>query len=103
MPEHQKRGNTLPSFKASRHIRMNNQVISNKYQQIRLAALAQTQSDFEQFEPDFINRIDLTEINEDALRSQDEWEIPVNRQIGWDILFSQGCTKQELGGTATSP
>lgn len=63
---------------------MNNQAISNKYQQIRLAALAQTQSDFEQFEPDFIGHIDLTEINEDALRSQDEWEMPVSRQIGWD-------------------
>lgn len=63
---------------------MNSQAISNKYQQIRLAVLAQTQSDFEQFEPDFIGHIDLTEINEDALRSQDEWEMPVNRQIGWN-------------------
>ncbi|GAD89969.1 hypothetical protein VHA01S_030_00440 [Vibrio halioticoli NBRC 102217] len=63
---------------------MNNQVISNRYQQIRLAALAQTQRDTEQFEPDFIGHIDLTEINEDALCSQDRWEMPLNRQIGWD-------------------
>ncbi len=67
-----------------RHKCMNNQAIANKYQQLRLAVLAQTQNEFEQFEADFIGHIDLTEITEDAIRSQDEWDIPVNRQIGWD-------------------
>lgn len=63
---------------------MNNQAILNKYQQIRLAVLAQTQRDVEQMEPRFVGHIDLTEINEDALRIQREWEIPLDRQIGWD-------------------
>ncbi len=63
---------------------MNNQAIANKYQQIRLAVLAQTKEEFEQLEPDFIGHIDLTEISEEAIQSQEEWDIPVNRQIGWD-------------------
>ncbi len=67
-----------------RHKCMNNQAIANKYQRLRLAVLAQTQDEFEQFEPDFIGHIDLTEITEDAIRSQEKWDIPVNRQIGWD-------------------
>ena len=46
--------------------------------------LAQTKSDFEQLEPDFIGHIDLTEINEEALHSQVEWEMPADRDIGWD-------------------
>ncbi|QPL52366.1 hypothetical protein [Vibrio navarrensis] len=63
---------------------MGNRVIANKYQQLRNAALAQTQDEFELLEPDFVGHVDLTEITEDALLSQGEWVIPVNRQIGWD-------------------
>lgn len=63
---------------------MSKQSIANKYQNIRLAVLAQTKNEFEEFEADFIGHIDLTEITEDAIRSQEEWDIPVNRQIGWD-------------------
>ncbi|MFV0574027.1 MAG: hypothetical protein ACK5NC_01175 [Vibrio sp.] len=63
---------------------MNNQARAITYQKIRLAALAQTKNDFEELEPDFIGHIDLTEINEDALRFQEQWEIPLNRQIGWN-------------------
>lgn len=63
---------------------MDNRVIANKYQQLRNAALAQTQDEFELFEADFVGHVDLTEITEDALLSQGEWDIPVNRQIGWD-------------------
>ncbi|MFA1563037.1 hypothetical protein [Aliivibrio fischeri] len=63
---------------------MNNQDISSNYQELRSAALAQTQNEFEEFEPDFVGHVDLTEITEAALQSQELWDIPVNRQIGWD-------------------
>ncbi|MGR5287069.1 hypothetical protein ACP3V5_17265 [Vibrio maritimus] len=63
---------------------MNTETIADKYRRIRLAVLAQTQRNFIDEEPDFTEHIDLTEINEDALNSQNRWILPVDRQIGWD-------------------
>lgn len=63
---------------------MNNQQIANKYRELRLEVLSQTKLDFELVEPNFVGHIDLTEINEPALLSQEKWDIPLNRQIGWD-------------------
>lgn len=63
---------------------MSNQVIVEKYQRIRQAVLAQTQEEFEQIEPRFVDHIELTEINEGALQAQEPWDVPIERQIGWD-------------------
>ncbi|OOE35007.1 hypothetical protein [Salinivibrio kushneri] len=63
---------------------MRKQLITEKYRSLRLAVMKQTQSEFEQLQPDLVDCISLTEINELALIAQKQWHPSLVRQIGWD-------------------
>ena len=63
---------------------MSNQDIAQKYRAIRQEVLSTTQADFEESIPEFIGHINLTELTERAILAQENWEIPFDREIGWD-------------------
>lgn len=56
----------------------------NQYQLIRAEALKQTKNDFEDEKPHLKGFVSLTEITEKALSEHDKWDIPQNRQVGWN-------------------
>jgi hypothetical protein len=63
-----------------------NQVIANRYHQLRLSILNQAKTDFEEELPEFVGHIDLTEIGEMALQAHARWPLAdeIERQIGWN-------------------
>ncbi|WCE31326.1 hypothetical protein [Vibrio sp. SCSIO 43137] len=63
---------------------MNSPCIAHLYRRLRLETLRQVQADYLELLPDFINRVNLTEITETALLYQEMWHQPLERQVGWN-------------------
>lgn len=58
--------------------------IAQRYRQLRLAILQQTKEDYISLKPDFVGHVNLTEITEGALLSQEIWRQPLERKVGWN-------------------